>query len=753
VSLVAFSFLHPGLLGGLALVGLPILIHILNRRRFKTMDWAAMDFLLKAAVRNRRRVRFENLLLLALRVGLVALLVLLVARPFTRRKDALASLFGSEGAVERVILLDDSHSMNAGQGNRTAFTHAKQLIQHLVTRLHDERSSDRVTLVLASRPRRGGEGFVRVAVASAQYARMLRALNRLRPTDRVFDVAASLDAVLESFQDKQAPLVLHLVSDFRRPDWTEPDGSLQPEVLAALRRFTRRGEVRLLDVGAPPVPNAGVTALEPSDRAVIAGVPATFVATVKNFGPEPAANLSVEFHFGDRVELPERIETTLQPGQEVQVKKEFTFGKEGPAVVEAKLPADALPGDDLRRRVVRVRKTMRFLLVDGETDPEPYRSETDFLAAALMPPGRTASGIAADVVSEHAFSARDLDSYDGVFLCNVYRLPPERLQRLEAFVAAGGGLVFFLGDQVDPQVYNSSLYGGRENQGKGLLPLRLIEAEGSADGFVNLAAPGADHPVIRFLRGLNRIVFRTVAVRRYMRVEPSDKGGARVILTYTDDDTSPALAEKGYGRGRVLMFTTAADLEWSDFPRSVLYLPLVQESARYVAKPDSGAYTLPVGAPLQVRFDPKRIGPRLSVVPPPELGGTPVTIQSGKDEKTHQLFFRYDRTDRAGVYIVRMATPEGEPFEQPYAYNVAPAEGDLRRASPARIVEKVPGLRLDRAGQGSLLDTDRSDRTEFWRTLLYLLIAVAGAETLLAWRFGHHKSRRLEAEGKQVFVR
>jgi len=524
-------------------------------------------------------------------------------------------------------------------------------------------------------------------------------------------------------------------------------------VLAALRRFARRGEVRLLDVGAPPVQNTGIVALEPSDRAVIAGVPATFVATVRNFGPEPAANLSVEFHFGDRVELPERIETTLQPGQEVQVKKEFTFRREGPVVVEAKLPTDALPGDDLRRRVVSVRKTMRFLLVDGETDPEPYRGETDFLAAALMPPGHTSSGIAADVVSEHSFSARDLESYDGVFLCNVYRLPPERLEKLQTFVAAGGGLIIFLGDQVDPQVYNASFYGRGEDQGKKLLPLRLIDAEGSSDDFVNLAAPAADHPVIRFLRGLNRIVFRTVAVRRYMRTEPSQRNGARIILTYTDDDASPALVEKSYGKGRVLMFTTAADLEWSDFPRSVLYLPLVQESARYVVKPDSGAYTLPVGAPIRIRFDPKRIGPRLSVVPPPELGGVPVTIQSRKDETTHQLFFRYNRTDRTGVYTARMATPEGEPFEQPYAFNLAPPEGDLRRASLARIVEKVPGLRVDRAGQESLFDTDRSDRTEFWRTLLYLLIAVAAAETLLAWRFGHHKSRRMEAEGKQVFVR
>ena len=125
MSPLAISFVHPAILGGLALASLPIIIHLLNRRRFKSMEWAAMDFLLKAAVRNRRRVRLENLLLLALRTLLVLCLILAVARPFSKREDTLASLFGSAGSTERVILLDDSHSMRAGQGNKSAFQSAK----------------------------------------------------------------------------------------------------------------------------------------------------------------------------------------------------------------------------------------------------------------------------------------------------------------------------------------------------------------------------------------------------------------------------------------------------------------------------------------------------------------------------------------------------------------------------------------------------------------------------------------------------
>ncbi|MHC4408946.1 MAG: BatA domain-containing protein, partial [Planctomycetota bacterium] len=133
--MIALSFTNPFLLGGMALASLPIIIHLLNRRRFKQMEWAAMDFLLKAAVRNRKRVRLENLLLLLLRTLIVVLLILAVARPFTKSQDALASMFGSDGATERIIVLDDSHSMRAGQGNRSAFEVAKQLTRKLINRL------------------------------------------------------------------------------------------------------------------------------------------------------------------------------------------------------------------------------------------------------------------------------------------------------------------------------------------------------------------------------------------------------------------------------------------------------------------------------------------------------------------------------------------------------------------------------------------------------------------------------------------
>src|SRR5215475_9705760 len=99
------AFLHPWYMAaGAALVSLPILIHLINRLRFKRIRWAAMEFLLKSQKRNRRRLIIEQLLLLALRCLLVLLSVLLVSR-------YMFAFFQPQNTLH-VILLDDTLSMN-----------------------------------------------------------------------------------------------------------------------------------------------------------------------------------------------------------------------------------------------------------------------------------------------------------------------------------------------------------------------------------------------------------------------------------------------------------------------------------------------------------------------------------------------------------------------------------------------------------------------------------------------------------------
>src|SRR6185369_15800378 len=117
------SFLNPILLAGLAAVSIPIIIHLLNRRKFRKVAWAAMRFLQNAIEQNQRRMRIEDMILLALRCLLLPLLALTLARPAILSESAGA--FG-QSKVTGVIILDNSRSMGMSDGVATRFEKARK---------------------------------------------------------------------------------------------------------------------------------------------------------------------------------------------------------------------------------------------------------------------------------------------------------------------------------------------------------------------------------------------------------------------------------------------------------------------------------------------------------------------------------------------------------------------------------------------------------------------------------------------------
>src|SRR6476661_9242277 len=96
-SILAIGFVTPAFFAaGIFLAAIPIVIHILNRRRYKTVNWAAMEFLLRALKKNRRRLKFEQWLLLATRCLLLLLAAMALARPFgCSEQSTIASIAGS----------------------------------------------------------------------------------------------------------------------------------------------------------------------------------------------------------------------------------------------------------------------------------------------------------------------------------------------------------------------------------------------------------------------------------------------------------------------------------------------------------------------------------------------------------------------------------------------------------------------------------------------------------------------------------
>src|SRR6266571_4713117 len=142
------SFIAPIFLPLLALASVPIIIHLLNRRRFQTVEWAPMKYLKLTIKTNRRRLRIEQLILLILRTLAIIVLICAVARPVLS-STGLGAWLSGRSRMSRVIVLDDSLSMGYQVDRRSAFDAAKDVTDQIVRKIG---AQDSVTAIVTSSP-------------------------------------------------------------------------------------------------------------------------------------------------------------------------------------------------------------------------------------------------------------------------------------------------------------------------------------------------------------------------------------------------------------------------------------------------------------------------------------------------------------------------------------------------------------------------------------------------------------------------
>ncbi len=616
-------FIHPAIFWtGLGLVSLPIIIHLLNRRRFRVLDWAAMRFLLDSIRKNRRRLRIEELILLILRCLIIFLLACMVAR-FTgcAATDILPA--GTSGSKSVVFVLDDSYSMGQKLGAGTLFAAARTDLQEKIASVPE---SDRAAILLTSRPRRREAFFDLNNITDGEG--LLDQVKMLRPSDIRTDLSETLETAIRIFNDVQTGSKrLYVLSDFRRVDLA--DRQQIREIGKKFARLKKQGvEVVVMDYGRDVTNNLTVENVRLLDRFVVAKspTPARIGLSVRNNGPSEVQDVQVHlearFQAGGRTvgsSLGARTIASILPGESVSLEIPFTPTEAGSAVLTVKLQPDELPGDNVAHVAMNVRKALKVLILDGNRSlTEPEESESFFFSRAIDPNGDGGYGNRAEVFSAESVDEVDFDKYDVVALLNVRDFPSRRdpqgkivyprLDALERYVASGGGLIVFTGENANPTFYNGPLYAG----GSGLNPFRLGERKGDPtqlEKFFQLDPKSiAD---VRFLRifageaaGFTRLIRFTAfhaAQERAAAVADGRAGRPKVLARFTDSQNSPAIVGRQFGRGRVLMFYTTASKRWNDWPIETeigTYVTVLQDAMTYLARPQIAGYTERIGVPV-----------------------------------------------------------------------------------------------------------------------------------------------------------
>ncbi|MFP4026839.1 MAG: BatA domain-containing protein [Candidatus Brocadiia bacterium] len=735
------SALNPFLLWGSLAVASPIIIHLLSKRRFTVLNWAAMDFLLQADQQNRRRVRLEHLLLLILRCLLLLLIAALVARPVFD-PSGLGAAGLNMGRCEHIILLDDSPSMGARRDNQSVFDKSLNGLTSFLQDLSDQRPQDSFTLLLTSDPERPFQNAT--SLASKNLPSVIRRVEDLK----VSDVAAHIDRALlalkshisETEGDINRSIVI--ISDFRSRDWLPGEkvesGQGPLTMVENLAKTNPDVNWRMVDTGNFPEDNVGITAIDPPRGAIAENVPARFEVHVQNFGPADVDNIEVVFSSGGLIPLRSRIDT-IPPGGEESVPFTFSFQDTGPARVQAELEKDELLADNIRRYAADVTKGARVLLVDGEPAMKPSNAESFYLQRALAPPGDTESGYVISVISGSQLSDHQLDSYKLIVLANVFRISQELADKLKKWVAAGGGLVYFLGDQADPSSYNA-VHKGHPR----LFPVTLNEIFGdpSEEKWIGLKPRAVNHPLLKIFAGEKNPLLERVKIFRWWDSKFDPKtipgGTVSVLATFNNVEKSPAILQSNLGQGRIAIFLLPADAEWSTWVSSPSYLVTIQEMARHLVRPVSDHRQIVAGQNLREPVDPSDFVLEATVTKPDgEPGGT---LQAAPLNDTNKMVFQYLDTAEVGFYRLQRELRDGTPAPALFAVNLDPDEGDLEHVPKKRFATLRKRSNVDVAKTSSnLKSADVANKMELWKPLLIVLVAVLCAEQLLGWAFGHRR--------------
>jgi len=772
---------------GLAAVGIPIVIHLLNRRRYRMLDWAAMQFLLESVKRNRRRLRIEELILLALRC--MVLLVLGAALARLTGCSAMNALPGGAESQTAVFVLDDSYSMGQRVGGGTLFSAAAHDVVERIAKLTD---TDKLAIILTGAGADDEPFFKPTYVANAERDVLGNRLAGLKPTDGRAQLEKALASAARVFaDDKAVNRKLYLYGDFRQVDLVNPaGGEAIRKACDELRKLNV--DIVAMDFGRKAAGNLTVESLELADKfAVVAKVPMRLRLEVRNNGENMVRD--VEVKLGAKLTTPDGLRDVELPpvvidaiDRRTVAMAEFTVIAPvgGPAVVSATLPPDELEADNKACLALSVRQAVRVLAVDGRLDmADPTASESFFFAVALDPDRNGSEGTKVDVISPPALADTNLDDYDLVAMLNVGDLPVAMdanaravwpaVAACEQYVRDGGGLVIFTGDRVNPAFYNGPMFA----EGAGLSPLRIAQRRGDPDSRKeffridprSIASEGVTKVFQDFLAaGLDPTQFiRFYAMTSAGGISPPPANGdvkpPRILARFTDQDSSPAIVARQFGQGTVLMFYTTATIAWNDWPadENGTFVAMLNDVVRHLAGSRQRSLSARVGEPivyeippalrdasavLKTPLSPAQPAVALTAMPaglPPTgqaRGGAAPASGPAAHAAARPMELRYDRADNAGTYTLELALPDQTARQVLFARQVDPAEGDLTPGREPAIAAAFGTERLtyiDKQASEAAQVAKADAQKEYWMWALALLAALLAMETYLAQRFGH----------------
>lgn len=666
------GFLAPWFIGGLALIGLPIYVHLLRQYKQKPIPFSSLMFFERRTQSSIKHRRLKYLLLFSLRCLFVALLALAFARPYMHSTTIAQASTGRT----MVFAIDNSFSMS--QGDR--FAGAKKAALAQINAMHPDDRGQVVSF--------GGAGKLLSDMTQDKQA-LRAAVNSLEPGEDASSYA-ELSRILRSTSESlKSDIVAHVFTDDQK--------SSLPASFSDLK-LDGGTKLEIHSVATAPIPNWTVENVE-APRRVFDTKKVRTVATVAGYGTPDAV----------------RKVTLLANGKPLETKP-VKVPANGRATVEF-LTLDAPYG--LTRCEIQIDsaddfpKDDHWLFSVERADPKPallVHADSDTMSPLYFRTALESSSEPAFVLESlpsNQVSNANVSKYAFVILSDSGPLPERFENALVKYVQAGGSVLVTLGKNATP---------GRHLPVADLQVMGLHTVIPEHESTMTVASVDTSYPSFARAQNWGGVEFYQAAKLQL----PQPAADIRIAATLSDG--SPLFLDRQIGSGHALVFTSAIDNIASNLPVQPVWLPFLDQTTHEMGGIGTGPGTYKVGSYVELRT-PREKGVPVEIVGP----GEKRLLSLAESTKAQNFQF-----PSQGFFDIRRANGR----EELAAVNADRRESDFALIPPETLeLWKNTGIASTSGQSGSASASDqREDKAELWWWVLAMLAILAVAESVLGNR-------------------
>jgi hypothetical protein len=684
------TFLNPAVLIGLLAASIPVIIHLLNLRKLKRIDFSTLTFLKELQKNKIRKIKIKQWLLLALRVMIILMLVLAFARPALR--GTTIGGVASSAKTTAVFILDDTFSMSVIGSRGSYLNHAKETIKQLLSELQE---GDEAALILVSEPDK--------EVNTTSNIAELR--KRVDDVDISYTSGYIHDAVAKGAQlitaSKNFNKEIYLLSDLQ-----ENRIAAQQNLSDFSEVFNENVKLYSLNFSGKQVYNIAITEFKLQTRIFEKDKPVMFDLTLTNYSNEDVDDAVVSlFMNGERSS---QRSVDLQAGKAVTINMEAILKETGYIEFASELEDDEVLQDNKRYLSIYVPDEIPVTIFTSN------ENDTRFIELALKAAGEN-NPLKVSVRNITQMTSVNLNSNKTIIVSASGELKGG--DRLKSFAEGGGGVLLIPSSDAVPESWNNLLStfslpgtsGASGNKGEN----KVINRFSNVD---------FDHPLFKniFLNEKRKI--ESPEIYYNLNIRPSGKG--RDIITLADG--SVFMGEYSLGEGRVIVLSSVPVLSWNNLPVKGVFPPLVYQSVLYLSYKSNGQQEYIAGDPVVINLSGKPV-PQLNISKP---DGTSETVNvSGED------YLQYSGTGTAGIYTLS----SNEVIIDKFEVNTDPAESVNRYISDDDFKEYLDkigfeGIFVNISPEGNISGEILQARfgSELWKIFAVITLLLALTEMTIA---------------------